>query len=186
MGARLGSYVALLRGINVGGKNRLPMRDLAARVEDVGGTDVRTYIQSGNVAFRASRAAARRFCAALARAIGAEHGLEVPVVLRTADELHAVFDANPFAAADADPKSLHVAFLADEPGADAVASLDPQRSPGDSFAVRGREVYLHLLGGVAKTKLSNAWLDAQLGTVSTVRNWRTVGKLLELVDSLTA
>ena len=186
MGAKLGPYVALLRGINVGGKNRLPMSDLVARVEEVGGSDVRTYIQSGNVAFMASRAAARRFPASLSRAIAAAHGLQVPVVLRSADELRDAASGNPFLTEGVDPKTLHLAFLAELPSVARVDALDPQRSVGDSFVVRGREVYLHLPGGVAKTKLSNAWLDAQLGTVSTVRNWRTVGKLLELVDSLSA
>jgi uncharacterized protein (DUF1697 family) len=106
----------------------------------------------------------------------------VPVVLRSAAELRAVVRGNPFLEAGADPATLHVAFLADRPTAAAAASLDPARSPPDAFAVRGREVYLHLPNGGARSKLTTAWLDARLDTVSTVRNWRTVERLLALAS----
>jgi uncharacterized protein (DUF1697 family) len=75
---------------------------------------------------------------------------------------------------------LHVLFLADQPGAAAVASLDPDRSPPDAFVVRGREIYLRCPNGVGTTKLTNAWFDSRLATISTGRNWRTVLKLFEL------
>ena len=173
-------YVALLRGINVGGKNLLAMKELIAMVGDAGGTDVVTYIQSGNVVFRASAATAKKVPAALERAITKRFGHRVPVVMRTAAELMAVVRNNPFLTAGAAPDTLHVAFLADMPVAANVAALDPRRSPPDAFEVRGRDIYLHLPAGVAKTKLSNAYFDARLATTSTVRNWRTVLKLVEL------
>lgn len=175
-------HVALLRGINVGGKNRLPMKQLVELFEAAGCGDVRTYIQSGNVVFGARPALARRVSTSVRAALLAELGLEVPVVTRSAAELGAVVRANPFLGKGLDERLLHVAFLADRPGRARAAKLDPQRSPPDEFVLRGREIYLHCPGGLARTKLSNAYFDSILGTTSTVRNWRTTCKLLEMVD----
>lgn len=177
-------HVALLRGVNVGGKNKLPMKALAALFEEAGGTGVQTYIQSGNVLYRAGAAVARRVPERVAAAIAREHGLTVPVVTRSLAELRDVVAGNPFLGAGTDPKLLHVALLADSPTPAQVASLDPARSPPDELAVRGREVYLKLPNGVARTKITNAYLDSRLGTTSTVRNWNTVCKLLELGEAL--
>ena len=107
-------------------------------------------------------------------------GFDSAVVLRSRDELAAVVRDNPFLTARVDTAELHVAFLADEPVAEAVARLDPRRSPPDELAVRGREVYLHCPNGVARSRLTNAYFDTTLGTVSTSRSWRTVLKLLDL------
>jgi uncharacterized protein (DUF1697 family) len=175
-------HVALLRGINVGGKNKLAMADLAAAFREAGCGDVQTYIQSGNVLFTAPPALARRIPAAIARALRDGFGLEVPVVVRSAAELCRVVETNPFAGRrGVVAAAFHVAFLADRPPARRVAALDPQRSPGDEFRVLGREVYLCCPGGIGRTKLTNAWFDAGLGTTSTLRNWNTVVKLAELV-----
>jgi uncharacterized protein (DUF1697 family) len=102
--------------------------------------------------------------------------------MRTHDELVACVKKNPFKKKGADEDHLHVAFLADDPSAALVKELDPKRSPGDEFAVVGKDVYLHMPNGVARTKITNAWLDSKLKTVSTARNWRTVNKLLELAS----
>ncbi|MGE0191573.1 MAG: DUF1697 domain-containing protein [Planctomycetota bacterium] len=174
------THVALLRGINVGGKNRLRMEDLLGVFEEVGCTEVRTYIQSGNVVFEADKALARRVAAEVASHLYAEHGLEVPVVLRTAAELATVLEDNPYLASGADEAYLHVAFLATRPAQSRIAKLDPDRSPPDVFQVVGREIYLHCPKGVARSKLTNAWFDSALGTVSTMRSWKTVLKLVEL------
>jgi len=173
-GASRPVHVALLRGINVGGKHPVPMPELAALFAGAGCGDVRTYIQSGNVIFRADAALAARLPALAAEAIRERFGFPVPVVLRRADELAAAAAANPFLAEGAEPKALHVAFLADAPAPAAVAGLEPDRSPPDRFLVVGREVYLHCPNGVARTRLTTAWLDSRLATVSTLRNWRTV------------
>jgi uncharacterized protein (DUF1697 family) len=173
-------HVALLRGINVGGKNLLPMARLARRFEAIGCQAVRTYIQSGNVIFAASAALARRVPETISQAIRAEAGLEVPVIVRTAHELAEVARAHPFRKANVEPKTLHIAFLADTPTAAQLAALDPDRSPPDEFVVRGREIYLHLPNGVARTRLTNAYFDSKLDTVSTLRGVATVDKLVEL------
>ncbi|MDE2989698.1 MAG: DUF1697 domain-containing protein [Chloroflexota bacterium] len=175
-----GVHVALLRAINVGGTKKLLMADLRAMFEAAGCTDVRTYIQSGNVVFRAEPALAERIPALVEAEIVTTKGFEVPVVTRSAAELDAVVTGNPFLAAGADPTQLHVGFLAEAPTAARIAELDPDRSPGDAFEVRGREVYLHFPNGTARSKLTVDYFDRTLGTTITIRNWRTVGKLREM------
>lgn len=171
--------VALLRGINVGGKNKLPMADLSAMFAEAGCTHVSTYIQSGNVVFDASSSVYALLPGAIPARIRKRFSFDAPVVLRTAAELAAVPRKSPYlAAAGDDIRALHVMFLVDLPEKEAIAALDPKRSPGDSFAVVGRDVYLHLPNGVGRTKLTNAYFDAKLATVSTVRNWRTVLELI--------
>jgi uncharacterized protein (DUF1697 family) len=177
-------HIALLRGINVGGKNVLPMKALAAMFADIGCTDVRTYIQSGNVVYRAGTSLAGRVPDLVSRAIQKTAGLTVPVVTRTSDDLHDVARRNPFLHPGADPSRLHVMFLADAPTKARIASLDPDRSPPDEFAVRGREIYLHCPDGMGKSKLTNAWFDSKLATTGTARNWRTVLALIAMADAL--
>lgn len=173
-------FLALLRGVNVGGKNRLAMKELAELLAQAGLAEVRTYIQSGNVLFRAPSAQAHALPGLVSGAIAKRFGLSVPVVLRSAAELAKVARSNPFLETGADPEALHVAFLAAEPAEARIAALDPKRSPPDEFRVLGREVYLHLPNGAARSKLTNDYFDSKLGTTSTARNWRTVLKLLEL------
>ena len=178
------AHVALLRGINVGGKNGLPMKTLAAMFADAGCADVQTYIQSGNVVYRASDKAASRVAKVVERAIAEELGLDVPVTTRTALELGEVARANPFPRGrGCDPSSLHVVFLASTPTPAKLATLDPKRSPPDELAARGREIYLRCPNGIGRSKLTNAYFDRTLGTVSTVRNWRTVLQLLAMVTA---
>ena len=173
------TQLALLRGINVGGKNMLPMKDLARIFEQAGCANVRTYIQSGNVIFDAPKGA--KVGEAVTRSIEKKFGYRVPVILRTASELDTAIRDNPFLRAGVDTKMLHVYFLGDRPSASCCASLDATRSAPDAFEVRGREIYLHMPNGTARTKLTNAYFDSKLATISTSRNWRTTTKLLELM-----
>jgi uncharacterized protein (DUF1697 family) len=175
-----GRHVALLRGINVGGKNKLPMRELAALFEESGCRDVTTYIQSGNVVFTPPARGQATLARTLQQRIADEFSLRVPVVLRTAGELATVAGANPFLARKLDPATLHVIFLADAPSAKAVAALDPERSPPDQFSVAGRDIYVCCPNGVARSKLTNDYFDRTLATISTGRNWRTVMTLVEM------
>ena len=173
-------HVALMRGINVGGKNMLSMKDLVGMFEEEGCSEVRTYIQSGNVVFRAGPALAARLATKVSERIKRRLGLRVPVVLRTGRELAQAARANPFLTRDADTDVLHVMFLADSPAKAAIAGLDAERSPPDEFVVVGRDIYLRCPNGAARTKLTNAYFDSQLETTSTMRNWRTVLKLVEM------
>ncbi len=174
------THVALLRGVNVGGKNKLPMPALASLFEEVGCRDVETYIQSGNVVFTAPERIATRLPQLLSERIWDRFGLTTPVVLRTREELAAVAQGNPYLAVGADPDTLLVMFLADRPDPSLVARLDAFRSPPDQFEVFGREIFLRCPNGFARTKLTNAYFDAKLATTSTGRNWRTVLRLVEM------
>jgi len=179
-----GLHLALLRGINVGGKNKLPMAELVAMFVEAGCADVRTYIQSGNVLFTVAPSRRKELADVITKRIAEHFGFRVPVILRTADELRQTVAGNPFLKSGVDTAAFHVAFLADAPPKRLVAALDIGRSPGDSFDVRGREIYLCLPNGVAKTKLTNAYFDSTLATVSTLRNWRTVLKLAEMAQAV--
>ena len=176
-------HVALLRGINVGGKNILPMKELAAMFVTAGCGDVGTYIQSGNVVFSASAGVKKRLASLIAQGIEERFGFRVPVVMRTAEELGAVIRENPYFKTGVPEELLYVYFLADVPGAGEVGKLDPLRSAPDVFTVRDREVYLHLPNGMGRSKLTNAYFDSKLGTVSTARNWRTVVRLYEMMTA---
>ncbi len=175
-------YAALLRGVNVGGKNKLPMSELVGLFRSAGCSAVETYIQSGNVVFTAAAPLASRLPGLIAQQIGARFGFQVPVLIRSADELHAAIENNPFLAAGESEDLLHVYFLAHGPPPADTAKLDPDRSPPDRFVVRNREVYLLLPNGMGRSKLTNAYFDAKLKTVSTARNWRTVLRLLEMIE----
>lgn len=145
--------------------------------------DVATYIQSGNVVFSAGAGVTKGLAGRISRGIEGRFGFRIPVVMRTAEELGAVIRENPYLKAGVPEELLHVYFLADVPAAGEADKLDPLRSAPDAFTVQGREVYLHLPNGMARTKLTNAYFDSKLGTVSTARNWRTVLKLYEMMTA---
>lgn len=176
-------HLALLRGINVGGKNRLPMAALAEIVSGAGGDAVRTYIQSGNVLFDAPASHTAGIASRVSEGIEAGFGFRPVVVVRSLEQMRAVVRANPFLARGAAPDMLHVVFLDRKPDAARARRIDPRRSPPDELELVGREIYLRLPGGVAKTKITNAYLDATLAVTSTMRNWRTVTTLLDLMGA---
>jgi uncharacterized protein (DUF1697 family) len=175
------THVALMRGINVGGKNILPMKELARMFGDAGCTNVRTYIQSGNVIFEAPGGAAK-VADTVATNIEKRFGFRSPVILRASQQLRRVILDNPFAGAGVDEKMLHVYFLAGAANARAIALLDAGRSAPDAFQVLGQEIYLHLPNGMGRTKLTNAYFDSKLATICTARNWATVLKLAEMME----
>jgi uncharacterized protein (DUF1697 family) len=176
-------YVALLRGINVGGKNSLPMKDLAEIFEKAGCSHVTTYIQSGNVVFKADAKLAQKISDVISKEIKKGFKLDVPVVVRSAKELMKVSKSNPFFKKGGTIDTVHVAFLLHTPQKTAIQSLDAKRSPGDAFEVVGSEVYMHCPNGFGRTKLTNQYFDSKLATTSTVRNWKTVLKLLEMTQA---
>jgi uncharacterized protein (DUF1697 family) len=173
------SWIALLRGINVGGHNKVPMAELREACGQAGFRDVATYIQSGNVVLRAEGPAGA--VAARLRTLVAERfDCDVPVVLRSSGALEKVASSNPFLGQEVDEKELHVGFLLEEPSASRLADL-PDQPPGpETFRVAGADVYLHYPRGIGGSKLTTAWLDRAFGTTITVRNWRTVNKLVEM------
>jgi uncharacterized protein (DUF1697 family) len=177
----MGTHIALLRGIDVGGKNRVPMKTLAACFEQNGCSEVSTHIQSGNVIFSASAAHARGVPERVVASLARELGVEVPILVRSARNIDDVFANNPFLKRRGVPaEALHVGFLAARASAARTASLDPERSPGDRFEAVGNAIYLHFPNGVARTRLTVDYFEHQLRTTVTIRNWKPVTKLVEL------
>jgi uncharacterized protein (DUF1697 family) len=176
------SYLALLRAINLGPNNKIGMHDLAKIFVEAGCKNVRTYIQSGNVIFEATTELSARLPELVSREIRTRFGHCIPVILRTIREMREVVGRNPFFKEGAAEDILHVLFLADRPKPTAVRGLDPDRSPPNQFVVRGKEVYLLFPQGFARNKLSSVYFDSKLGTTGTVRSWRTVSKLLGLME----
>jgi uncharacterized protein (DUF1697 family) len=170
-------YVALLRGVNVGGRTSLAMADLRRCAEECGFTDVQTYVQSGNVVFRSSgslTAIAEELRAAIATATS----LDPAIAVRTEQQLAKIVEDCPFV----DTANVHVTFLVE--GAKAkVPAVDPERFAPERFAVKGKQVYLYLPNGMGRSKLAQALSKGAATMDGTTRNWRTVTKLLELARS---
>ena len=173
------SYVAMLRGINVGGRNRVAMADLESLVEELGFGNVRTYVQSGNIVFHGTGGTAE-VASALGDGLRSTLGLDVPVVVRTTEQLDEVIASNPFAGDGMDPASqptlFHVTFLAGTPDPDQAGKLAAAagRYAPDACRLVGSDVYLHIPGGYGNTKLSNTFFERNLSMVATTRNWRSV------------
>jgi len=173
------TFVALLRGINVGGKKKIAMAELRSLFSSLGFEDVVTYIQSGNAVFRSTDSDPDRVSAAIERKIAATLGIDLAVLLRTPAELEETAERNPYLARTGHSK-LHVVFLDRAPAVTAAAELDPGRSPPDEFTLSGREIYLHLPNGAGRTKLTIDYFERRLGLRATARNWNTLLKLLAL------
>lgn len=170
------TYVALLRGINVGGRT-LKMDVLRAAAEDCGFGAVQTYIQSGNVLFT-SRKGARAVGTALHDAILAASGIDSRVVVRTAAQMAKIVTANPYPERISDPTKVSVCFLYDD-AAPTPEAVEPDVYAPDEVTVVGHEAYLHTPNGMGRSKLLEPVLK-RLGVLGTVRNWRTTVKLAEL------
>ena len=178
------TYVAFLRGVNVGGKNRLPMAELREALTARGFAGISTMLQSGNVLL-SSADSEGGVAASIGDAIEDAFGLRIGVVTRSAADLAAAADRDPFVAAgpERDPATLHVVFLSEEPTAVAVASIEPDRSPPDACAVDGREVYVSYPEGSGRSRLTLEYLERRLGVQGTARNWRTVQRLAALTGA---
>jgi uncharacterized protein (DUF1697 family) len=170
-------FVALLRGINVGGKAKVAMAALRDTCASVGCEDVVTYIQSGNVVLK-SRLSAEKLRSALEEAIAKDFGFNAAVMIRTAKELCAVVDRNPYAGAD--DKTVHVGFLHGAPNAATKKCLVAIDCGSEELTLVGRDIYLHLPNGMGRAALPVQIERCLRPTPITVRNWRTVTKLVEL------
>ena len=173
------TYVALLRGINLGAHNKVAMADLRDLFDGLGAKDVATYVQSGNVVFTSTDGAAK-LAGAIERKIQRDLGLSVPVLVLPRAQLTKVLNGNPFTKGKKEPATLHVTFLAEKPARAKVGKLDPALGKPDEFRVVGQTIYLHCPNGYGRTKLTNNYFEKQLGVAATTRNWKTVTKLAEL------
>lgn len=176
------SYIALLRGINVGGHKKVRMGELRDLLAGLGHADVTTYLQSGNACFRSDRQDPEDLAGEIEQRIAGDLGLDVKVLVRTRDELAAVVANNPLPGAESDPKKLHVVFLSHSPLPERVATIDAARFAPDEYRVGGREIYVWYPDGAGRSKLTNDVWERRLGVHATARNWSTVTKLLDLAS----
>jgi len=179
----MATWVVLLRGVNVGGANRLAMSDLRDLVGSLGHSEVATYIQSGNVVLKSPRDDRAAVAAEICDGIRSSFGLGVSAVLRTPGELRAAIATNPFRAeAQADAGHVHITFLSSAPEPDRVAQLEADRFMPDRFALIGSELYLHYPNGAGRSKMNLDYFEKRLGVRGTARNLNTVAKLIELSE----
>lgn len=181
-GMTMETYVGLFRGINVGGSNKLPMQELRQLLEEKGYTAVQTYIQSGNVVFRHAAADPDALAQEISAAVMARVGFQPAVMLLDAQTLQAAAAANPFPHGEADPKSLHLYFLGSTPQSPDLDALHSLKTETEAFDLIGAVFYLHAPDGIGRSKVA-AQVEKRLGVKATARNWRTVGKLLEMVQA---
>jgi uncharacterized protein (DUF1697 family) len=180
------TFIALLRGINVSGRNKIPMRELCSLCTDLGWQDVQSYIQSGNVVFKA-KAAPAKLETELERAIERRFDLSIPIIVRAAAVWPDYVRANPYPdASQSEPNLVMLALSKAPPKQDAVAKLQERAVSGERIAQVGDVLWVHYSGGVAKSKLSPALFDRLVGSPVTARNWRTVLKLQVMVRASTS
>ena len=171
------SYVALLRGINVGPRKRIAMAELRRLVVEQGHVNVRTYVNSGNVVFDSSGTDPIAIASGIETALRETIGQPVPVIVRSAAEMAATVANNPFPERALEPTVLHVSFLGATPDSALVDALGHVEKGEDDYRVVGRDVYLSYPNGVSGAVFMANGFDRALAVTSTSRNWRTVTKL---------
>lgn len=176
------TYIALLRGINVSGKNSIKMADLKELLQLQGYTDVLTYIQSGNIIFKSNKIKVKELETQISTAINKKYGYHVNVLIITKEELQTIFNSNPFLKNEAhEIAKLHVTLLNTEPDLTQLQKIETLvKSSDDEFIIMGKCVFLHCPNGYGKTKLNNSLFERKLKSPATTRNWKTITKLIEL------
>jgi uncharacterized protein (DUF1697 family) len=175
------TWIALLRGVNVVGKNKVPMKQLAAALERAGLRSVRTYIQSGNVIFQSASGSARTLGTRIAQLILEEFGFSPQVMVISGQELERAIRGNPFPGAHKNHKLLHLFFLSARPAKPDLESLSQLDAGREAFALRGSVFYLYTPDGFADSVVRSR-IERSLGVHATGRNWRTANELLRLLD----
>ena len=171
--------IILIRGINVGSTRSLPMKELVDILRSFDLEDVKTYIQSGNAVARSPRKVAPDLDENISTAIEARRGFKPHVLVLSAEQLELAIHSNPFPEAEADPKRLHVFFLASKPAAPDLESLEKIKGPTERFQLTDAAFYVHTPDGLGTSKLAER-AERYLGVPATARNWRTVMKLAEM------
>ncbi|MBI5475621.1 MAG: DUF1697 domain-containing protein [Ignavibacteriales bacterium] len=175
------TYIALFRGINVGGKNSLPMKELVAILENIGVREVKTYIQSGNAVFQSDEKNLPQLSKRLTAEIKKRHDFEPHVLILKLDAIKRAMTENPFPEAEADPSSLHLGFLVSTPKNPDLKKLESLKKKSERYYLSDHVFYLHAPEGIGRSKLA-ASTEKLLGVPMTDRNWRTVCKIIEMAS----
>ncbi len=172
------TYISILRGINVSGQKKIIMTDLLKLYEDLGFIDVKTYIQSGNVVFNSTKKVSNALLVKqIESKINEIYGFQVPVIIRTADDLAKILASNPFKTESTE--NLYVTFLSNLPNSNHLEKLTELNYLPDEFIVIEKDIYLNV-SSYGTTKLSNSFFENKLKVTATTRNWNTVNKLLAI------
>ena len=178
-------YIAMLRGINVGAHKRMKMEKLRASCKTLGFEQIATYIQSGNVVFKAPKLSPASLSEKIEKRIAADFGFEADVITRTREEFKKMVRTNPFLKeAGVDESKLHILFLAEAPSSEAIKKLESFTLSPDRVRVIGKEIYFYFPNGVSGSSLWKHNLDRVLSISGTMRNWNTVNKLYEMAMDL--
>lgn len=173
-------YVAFLRGINVGGKNKIKMETLRETCSALGFENVKTYINSGNIIFETGKTDDKKLAAKIETAIETEFGLNIKVIVRTIDEIKEIVGNNPFDGEFENDKDVHVFFLDAEMPKEKAEMLLSNNTETERYAVQNREIFCHLRIGVLDSLMGKDYIGKKLKISATARNWRTVNKILEI------
>ncbi len=177
----MNTYISLLRGINVGGHKKIKMAELRSLYESLGFSDVRSYLQSGNVVFTSAETDRSTMAHSIETAIADAYSFAVTLFVLDAADLKQTFIANPFLTGRSeDPAKLYVTFLADSPLPEALDNFVPPANTSDEFYIDGDRIYLFCPNGYGRTKLSNAFFERKLKVPATTRNWKTVSALYDM------
>lgn len=178
------NFISILRGINVSGHKKILMAELKALYENLKFREVKTYIQSGNIVFKSdSKLFNIQLAKKIEKEIFAKYNFEVPVIIRTKEELKNIIDQNPFIKEkNIDLKKLHVTFLSETPAKNKIEQIKEVNFSLDKFIIKEKEIYLHIPNSYGETKLSNKFFENKLKVTATTRNWNTVNKIFELAS----
>ena len=173
-------YVVLLRGVNVGKGNRVPMAEFRALLEELGCTGVVTLLNSGNAVFTSKSRSATALAKSIAAAISRAFDVTTPVIVKSAAQFAAIVHGNPIVPPDADHSKFLVTFAMDTKQLAALATLEKQRHPDERLAITAHAAYLHCAGGILESDMAKALLD-RTGRSVTTRNWGTTLKIHALL-----
>jgi uncharacterized protein (DUF1697 family) len=177
----MNTYIAFFRGINVGGHNSLPMKELIAVLETTGARKIKTYIQSGNAVFQSAEKNSSELAEQLTAEIKKRYGFEPYILILELEAIKRAHSENPFPEAEADPSNLHLGFLASKPSSPNLVKLSSLKKESERFHLSDQVFYLHAPEGVGRSKLASS-SEKLLGVPMTDRNWRTVCKVMEMAE----
>ena len=177
----MNTFIALLRGINVGGKNILPMKELVSLLTEMGLSKVKTYIQSGNVVFQSEIEDAAALSKAIVAKIEKGYGFDVSVIVLSIQSLQKAMASNPFPEGEQDPKTLHLFFLSEPLTDPDIANIETIKKDSEQFQLTDQVFYLYAPDGIGRSKLA-ANVEKALGVVTTARNWRSTNKILSMAE----
>ncbi|WP_010233547.1 DUF1697 domain-containing protein [Clostridium arbusti] len=176
-------YIALLRGINVSGKNRIRMNELVDSFQALQFKNVKTYIQSGNVVFDYDVIDTKELACSIKKKINEDFGFTVKVLIRTKDEMENIINSNPFIKeSNVEIDKLHITFLESIPDKNALRGIYLKKEENEKYLIISKEIYLYCPNGYGRTKLTNAIFEKKLKTIATTRNWKTVNRLFGIAN----